>query len=231
MSHESVSTKQGWILVGIGCGFASMVVYATLILVDLPTPLGVFLAASFGFLFALASIGLKAIFELHRPSVAAQIGALSNIIGGSIVAAMFLVQVAVNSHMQALVDATSAGSTKDIYRQVWLSVDKIQLALDVTWDFFGGVGTVLLAFASAKHPRFGWWFAAPGIALGVALLALNFSAFPIPPAESGLFDLGPFVALWYLIMMIRSVWSLGWVKERLHAATGLPPSKLRGAAD
>ncbi len=225
MTHYDSSIHQRWITVGIVCGFATMIVYPAIIFIDLPTPLGIFLAASFGFLFALASIGLKTILELDRPSVGAQIGALANIIGGAVVAAMMLIQVAVNSHMHTLMDATAAGITKDTYRQVWLAIDKIQLALDVTWDYFGGIGTVLLAFAAARHPRFGWWFAAPGIILGVALLILNCWTFPTPPAEGGLFDLGPFVALWYLVMMIRSVLSLKWIRLRLQEMASASDSK------
>jgi hypothetical protein len=131
---------------------------------------------------------------------------------------MMLVQLAVNMHMQKLMAATTDAVAKETFHQVWLAIDKIQLGLDVTWDFFGGVGTLLLAFAASRHPRFGLWFAGPGIALAAALLVLNFWTFPIPPGESSLIDLGPFVALWYLAMTIRAATSLKWVELRLQEA-------------
>jgi hypothetical protein len=37
-----------------------------------------------------------------------------------------------------------------------------------------------------------------GLALAAAVLALNLSTFPTPPAEAGLVDVGPAIGLWYL---------------------------------
>ena len=39
--------------------------------------------------------------------------------------------------------------------------------------------------------------------LGALLVVLNVVTFPTPPADAGLFDIGPFVGLWYLFLMIR----------------------------
>jgi hypothetical protein len=41
--------------------------------------------------------------------------------------------------------------------------------------------------------------------LGVLMLVLNAATFPWPPGEAGLFDIGPFVGTWMLVIAIRFV--------------------------
>ena len=81
-----------------------------------------------------------------------------------------------------------------------------------------GVGlTVALLFAVTMlgHPKLGRIFGWPGILIGAGILTFNFLTFPKPPAESGLFDLGPVMGLWYLAVGIKLILSLKWVDERL----------------
>jgi hypothetical protein len=91
----------------------------------------------------------------------------------------------------------------------------IQLGLDVVWDIFLGVGTILLAINMFRHPRLGKIFSITGIIIALALLVLNITTFPVPPAESGSIDLGPLAALWYLAVTIRIAMSFKWVDEKL----------------
>jgi hypothetical protein len=44
----------------------------------------------------------------------------------------------------------------------------------------------------------GW--AIPSILLGVALIALNAATFPVPPADGGLFDVGPFIGVFVMAL-------------------------------
>lgn len=78
----------------------------------------------------------------------------------------------------------------------------ISLGLDVAWDVFGAAGTVLLAWSLWSHRRFHPLLALSGIVAGLALLALNIATFPTPPAEAGWVDLGPLVALWYIVACV-----------------------------
>jgi hypothetical protein len=49
----------------------------------------------------------------------------------------------------------------------------------------------------------GPWFAWSAIAVGAVGLVLNSATFPTPPAEGELFDIGPFVGLWFTAATIR----------------------------
>ena len=52
------------------------------------------------------------------------------------------------------------------------------------------------------------------MAIAVALLAFNLASFPVPPAGAGSVDVGPLVGLWYLVVAIRVLGSMRWVREK-----------------
>ncbi len=79
----------------------------------------------------------------------------------------------------------------------------IDHGLDVTWDFLIGVALVCWGLALRARRGFGPGWGFPLMILGVALVALNAATFPYPPANSGLFDLGPVIAVFILAMSAR----------------------------
>jgi hypothetical protein len=110
--------------------------------------------------------------------------------------------------------ATPGGCASSPLQGVWLG-------LDVAWDTYIGLGTVLFAFSMLRHPRFGRVFAATGVAIGFALLLFNLYTFPTPPANAGLVDLGPLIGLWYFAVTVQMWRSLSWAQA---AASGGQPS-------
>ena len=90
----------------------------------------------------------------------------------------------------------------------------VWLGLDVAWDTYIGLGTMLFACAMLRHPRFRWPFAAPGLAVGSLVIMLDLLPFPVPPADAGSVDIGPVVGLWYLAATIQAWRSIPWVRER-----------------
>jgi len=197
--------------VGVAAGFATCVVYAVLVAAPLPDSPAVFLAASMGPLLGAASWGLREFLSIHRRSLSSDLAAASNAIAGAIVTAMFLVQIAVK-------DATGDSPGADL-KAVWLG-------LDVAWDVYIGLGTLLFAISALTHPRLGRAFAVSGVLIAVSLLGLNLASFPTPPADDGLVDVGPLVGVWYLAVVIAMFRSLGWARAQVAAGTaaGGPPS-------
>jgi len=198
------SIELRWIRLAIGLGIATSVVYPSLIFLPLPQLPTITLAAAVGPLLGLASLGLYRFLRLHQPSVSAQLAAACNFLGGALFSTMLLVQLAVRLR--------AAGQPID------QQVVAVWLGLDVAWDVYIGLGTALFAWAMWTHPRFGRGFAVSGALLAVLLLAFNFYAFPEPPGESHLVDLGPFVGLWYLVVTVQMWRSLSWVRQVLAAA-------------
>jgi hypothetical protein len=198
-----------WVRVGIGAGLVTCLAYPLVSMAPLPRPILVVLASTLGPALALASLGLRQALRLHEESVAADLGALFDILAGVLLEAMVLVQLAVR--LRAPGQAPHAPTVG-----VWLG-------LDVAWDVYVAVGTACFAIAMLRHPRFGKPMGIVGLVLASTMLALNLSSFPTPPAEAGLVDIGPGIGLWYLVATILMWRSMSWLKgrarERRSAAT------------
>ena len=195
-SNLTVRTLQ----LGIGAGFVVCFAYPLMAFAPLPKLALITLAACFGPALAVASYGLCKMLDLDAPRISSRLGMLLNALAGALFTAMVLVQLAVHYSLEG----------EKAPRQVIA----IWLGLDVAWDAYIGLGTLCFALAMLRHPRFGRLFAWPGLAVAVAMLALNFYSFPTPPGEAGLVDLGPAVGLWYLLVTIQIWRSLAWARER-----------------
>ncbi len=191
-----------WIRVGAVSGVATCVVYPSLIFIPLPDRVGAALAAAWGPLLGIASLGLCKLLQIDRRSMSAQLGAVFNIAAGALVTSMLLVQIATGMRVGG------EKTPRDLVT-VWLG-------LDVAWDVYVGLGTALFAWAMLRHRRFGKWFGIPGLVVAAVLLALNLYTFPQPPGEAGLFDAGPVVGIWYLAVSIQAWRSLGWARRALE---------------
>jgi hypothetical protein len=190
-----------WIKTGIVAGLCASILYPTLIFAPLPLKPVAALAAFLGPAIGIGSIGLHFLVRLNGHSVAAALGAIHNVLAGCLFSAMALVQLAAKQH--------APDSVQDLV-SVWLG-------LDVAWDVYIGLGTLFFAYAMMRHPRFRWPFSAPGFVLGALVIVLNLIPFPLPPAEAGSIDVGPFVGLWYLAVTIQAWRSLQWASQRLNA--------------
>jgi hypothetical protein len=189
---------------GAAAGLATCAVYPLLIFAPLPPVPTVVLASSMGPLLGVASWGLREFLNLDRRRGIADAAAIANAIAGALFSAMILVQLAAgmrNEHPGT--DAVS----------MWLG-------LDVAWDVYVGLGTLLFAICALRHPRLGIAVGVGGVAIAIGLLALNLYTFPTPPANAGLVDLGPAVGLWYLVVTILVLASLRWARSmiELHRA-------------
>jgi hypothetical protein len=185
---------------GAIAGLGTCVVYPLIIFVSLPTVVTAVLAASMGPLLGIASWGLREFIHADRPRTAASLAAASNALAGSLLTAMLLVQMAAGIR--------SGDRTHADVVSVWLG-------LDVAWDVYVGLGTLLFAVCALRHPRLGRVLGLAGIAIAAALLALNLYTFPTPPAAAGLVDLGPAVGLWYLAVTVAVFSSMSWVRHRI----------------
>jgi hypothetical protein len=129
---------------------------------------------------------------------------------------MLLIQLAVNNTMESILSTAEAAGTTEIANSIWLAVDQVQLGIDVAWDVYISIGTLLIAWNLRSHPRFGPFFGWPGVVIAASLLVINLVTFPTPPSQVGLVDLGPALGLWSMVMAIRIVLSLKWADQVLE---------------
>lgn len=204
-----------WVRIGVYAGLAVSVIYPLMIFAPLPRKLTVIFASLFGPLLMLASLGLYYFLVAHRKTITAQLAVLSNIAASVLVTLMLIVQLSVNLSMDKLMASSGAGVSEQTMKWIWQVVDKIQLGIDVSWDIFIAIGTILFGVAMMKHPRFGRIFGLLGFFVGHFLLIFNLATFPIPPGDAGLVDLGPAAGLWYLAAALMILRSLKWFDDRL----------------
>lgn len=174
-THGSAGQRGIWLTAAVPLG-------------DLAGPV---VASLFGPLIAAFSVALYLLLASERATLAGQLAAVANVAAGALVTAMLLVQIAVDD-----VEATLTPTVHDAFKHV-------EFGLDLSWDVFLVAGTILFGSAMLADPRFGRRFGLPGIIVALALYAINFASFPMPPGDSGLVDLGPSVGLWYAAVSVQ----------------------------
>ncbi len=150
----------------------------------------------------------------ERNGAANQLGFVFAVTAFAMLMAMIFAQLAIVAGI--------ADYTRDIdpvtARAMRRSLRLIDLGLDVAWDFLIGTGLVCWGLAMRKRSGLGMGWAIPCVGFGVALIGLNASTFPIPPANHGLFDIGPFIAIFMLALAIR----VALLGRRASAAAVVP---------
>jgi hypothetical protein len=190
-----------WIECGVVAGLCASVLYPVLLFAPLPLAATAAAAALLGPAIGVGSLGLRQLIRLQGESVTASLGSIINLVAGALFTAMALIQLAARY-------ASPDSAPPRNLTGVWLG-------LDVAWDVYIGLGTLFFAWSMLGHPRFRWPFALPGFVVGFVVIVLNLYTFPIPPAEADLFDIGPFVGLWYLAATVQGWRSLSWARTRL----------------
>lgn len=99
-------------------------------------------------------------------------------------------------------ETATSEDAKALLKASFIGVNRVQLGLDVAFDIFVTISWILFGLNIAKSPRFSKILGYIGCLLALGLLTLNLYTFPNPPADSGLFDLGPFLALWIFVVYI-----------------------------
>jgi uncharacterized membrane protein YvlD (DUF360 family) len=193
---------RSWKKIGIVAGFLACLVYPIMILVSLPRVPQVVLGASFGPALAVASVALAHILQARRRTPSLQLAGIFNCLAGALVTAMIIVQLAINYSTAPAADEQLNALLR---HRIW----DVVLGLDVSFDVFIGLGTLLFAVNMIGDPRFGRTIGWAGafVAL-VALLGANIYFFPDPPYVHGFPHVGIFTGLWYLavtFLMVRSL--------------------------
>lgn len=189
VATSSRELDYGWAPVTAISGIIGIVAYAGTKAASHSTSslIAVPLVFAFAFGITVSSIGLYQILAGTTSSRMALIAAVANVIAAAQLLAMLMIQASVRATVEQPEAALKA---------VWGG-------LDVAWDLYVGMGTVLFALCMFGRRGLGTWFAVPGLLVGGLLLILNIATFPKPPDTTGLVDVGPLVGLWYLVVYVR----------------------------
>ncbi len=196
----------GWARIGIASGFLACFAYPIMILVPLPRIPQLILGASFGPALAVASVALAHVLQARRRAPSLELAAIFNALAGALVTAMIVVQLAINYSTAPVADEQLNGILR---QRIW----DVVLGLDVSFDVFIGVATLLYAVNMMHDSRFGKFIGWAGVFVSlVPLLGANIYYFPDPPYTHAFPHVGIFTGLWYLgvvLLMVRWVRSGG----------------------
>lgn len=159
---------------------------------------------------------LSRFVAIKKQSVVNQLALLFAIAGFAMVAAMISIQLGVGAGMEEYIDETPA--QKETLSMIRRSARLVDIGLDVAWDLFIGTALIFLGLAISRHERFGYWWGIPSLILGVLLIILNVLTFPWPPADEGLFDIGPAIGVFILALSARLLY-LGSRMKRYNSGT------------
>ena len=192
-----------WLYGGIA-GAGSIVCYLVAVAVPWPenqfgTSGSLIVISGFPMLGIGYSYALYHFVAAERDGVANRLGFVFAVTAFTTLLAMLFVQLAIVAGIAEYTSELDAQTARAVRRSLRL----VDLGLDVAWDFLIGTGLVCWGLAMRKRSALGLGWAVPCVGFGVALIGLNASTFPIPPANHGLFDIGPFIALFMLALAVR----------------------------
>jgi len=166
-----------------------------------------------GPLLVVAFVGLYPLFSKSTAPVLALLGSLFGVVAGVCRMLFSVVQMTnigyIHSYIRDAHTPEAAQSWQDIFNGVFT----VQNGISYVMDFFLDWAVLLFALAMWKHPRFGKVFTITGFVAAASHLGMKAYSFPKPPAEAGLFDAGPLVALWATIVFVWVLRSLSWLDD------------------
>lgn len=219
-STEEAGFERNWVITGSVCGIAGSLAYPVLLAVPLPGVLETVVAGGFGILVGVSGFGLYRLIALHAKTVSAQLATVFLYTAGVIVNMMLVIQLTQGGYMDRYRSETTDEALLETLSWVHRGVAPVHLGLDVSWDFFVGLATVLYGLNLWRHPRFGRFFGGTGVFLGGQVLVINLYAFPFTPEEVGIPGFyGPAMGVWFMVVYIQALRSLAWVEQAAATAS------------
>ena len=189
--------------IGAIAGILSIILYiSAAVLSFVPDSIARLMGFTFPLLWIIAYMGLYRFLKKQHHTPSLEIGYLFGIIGASIACSFIVVQQANFMWHDMAIETASSEEVKALYQASFRGANRVQAGLDVAFDIFITIAWFLFGLNIAKSPSFNKFLGYSGSLIAFGLLTLNLYTFPNAPAESGLFDLGPFLGLWTLVVFI-----------------------------
>lgn len=184
-------------------GAAATLDYIIIAALPVPARLGTLMFFAFGPLIVMGMLGLAAYLELRGQRVSVTLARVFGIAAGVLVNLMAVVQMSGREYFQRFIAEAPDAAAKAALRQQLKGVFTVQLGIDVSWDIFICLATMLFGYGMLRAGGVERWLGAAGIVAGGLLLVFNLATFPVPPGEAGSVDLGPVVGMWFLLAAIH----------------------------
>jgi hypothetical protein len=154
-------------------------------------------------------------FERLYPSAQLAIARVFIVLAFGMLTLMLVVQQSVFAFYRSNLAKTTDDSQKEMLQLAFQTVNPVQLGIDVTFDIFYCIGIVFLSIAFLKLAGIYRWIGGYGLVSASLLLIFNLWTFPVPPAEQGLIDLGPWtIPFWLGLIVNERVQSRNRIRDR-----------------
>jgi len=195
--------RELWVTSGIA-GILGVVCYILAIALPWPeTQLGtsaaLIVVSAWPILSIVYSYGLYSFVAAERESAANRLAFVFAVAAFATLLAMIVVQLAVGAGLGEVTKGLDEQTARALHRGLRM----VDQGLDVAWDLLIGTALVLSGVAMRQRSGLGSGWAATSAVLGVALVGLNAATFPWPPADRGLFDVGPLIGLFVVALAGR----------------------------
>jgi hypothetical protein len=191
------------IKIGAISGILSIIFYFSVAVIPIiPDRIALLIAFSFPLLWIISFMGLYQFLNNERHTATLQIAYLFGVIGSAIACTFLVIQQANIIWDSELMNSANYELNKDFYNAAYRGTNRVQAGMDVAFDIFITISWILFGINIAASKKFNRILGWTGSIIAFGLLVLNMMTFPNAPAESGLFDLGPFLGLWALVFFI-----------------------------
>ena len=191
------------IKIGAVAGILSIIFYFSVAVIPIiPDRIGLLFAFSFPLLWIISFMGLYHYLKNDHHTSTLEIAYVFGVIGAALACILLVVQQANILWHEELLKTTNYELNKDLYLATFRGANRVQAGLDVAFDIFITISWILFGLNIARNKSFNKILGWTGSIIALGLLILNMYTFPNAPAESGLFDLGPFLGIWALIFYI-----------------------------
>jgi hypothetical protein len=166
---------------------------------QLGTSLSLLTVSGFPILSIIYSYGLYTYIAAENESAANRLAFVFAALAFTTVLSMIIVQMAVGGFRAEFTEGLDDITGRGLHR----GLRSIDLGLDVAWDMLIGTSLIFTGVAMRRRKGYGAGWGVPSAVLGGALIILNASTFPNPPADAGLFDIGPFIGVFMMAVAAR----------------------------
>lgn len=189
--------------IGAISGILSILFYfGAAVLPFIPETIGRLMGFTFPLLWILGFMGLYHFLkkEYHTPTL--EIAYLFGIIGAALAGTFIVVQQANFIWHDLAMDSATTIEAKALAKSAYKGANRVQAGMDVAFDIFITISWLLFGINIARRGTLRKFLGWTICLLSAGLLTLNMITFPNAPAEAGLFDIGPFLGLWILVVYI-----------------------------
>lgn len=176
--------------------------YFAAVFAPLPDRVGIALAFLMGPFLGLALWSGAKVLQEKRPSALLEAAGLVGLAAGCVNLCMLAVQQGMFMATKPRADSQETPDLVSAGKLATRAVNDAQLSLDVAWDTLLCLSVAMMCLAALRRGTIAAVWCALGLVISIGGWIMQIATFPTPPGDAGLFDFGPFFAIWMMLAWV-----------------------------